>query len=276
MSISGAKCQKELIARIEKLGYEASLKEKAEKEDNLREKAIKKQQRKFIFSAILAFPLLWTMFGHFSFTSWMYVPDFLMNPWVQLVLATPVQFIIGWQFYSGAYKALRNGSANMDVLVALGTSAAYFYSLYEAIRSAGHGHHPALYFETSAILITLILLGKLFEAKAKGRSSAAIKKLMGLQPKTATILREKEELTVPLEEVKVGDLIYVRPGEKIPVDGEVMEGASSIDESMLTGESIPVDKQPGDLVYGATINHNSYLKIKAVKIGKRQSPCPNY
>ena len=266
--IQGQISERDLIARIEKLGYEGSLKKKAEKEVNPREKAIKRQQRKFMLSAILAFPLLWTMFGHFSFTSWMYVPDFLMNPWVQLVLATPVQFIIGWQFYSGAYKALRNGSANMDVLVALGTSAAYFYSLYEAIRSIGHGHHPALYFETSAILITLILLGKLFEAKAKGRSSAAIEKLMGLQPKTATVLRGNEELTVPLEEVQAGDLIYVRPGEKIPVDGEVMEGASSIDESMLTGESIPVDKQPGDLVYGATINHNSYLKIKAVKIGK--------
>ena len=262
--------ERDFIERIERLGYHASLKEdKKAEEDSPREKAIKKQRRKFIISAILAFPLLWTMFGHFTFTSWMYVPDFLMNPWVQLALATPVQFIIGWQFYVGAYKALRNGSANMDVLVALGTSAAYFYSLYEAIKSAGHtGHHPALYFETSAILITLILLGKLFEAKAKGRSSEAIRKLMGLQPKTATVLRGNEEVTIPLEEVQIGDLIYVRPGEKIPVDGEVIEGASSVDESMLTGESIPVDKQSGDLVYGATLNKNSFLTIKAIKIGK--------
>ena len=262
--------ERDLIERVEKLGYQAALKEDAEaKEDNPREKAIKKQQWKFIISAILAFPLLWTMFGHFSFTSWMYVPEFLMNPWVQLALATPVQFIIGWQFYEGAYKALRNESANMDVLVALGTSAAYFYSLYEAIRSAGHaGHHPALYFETSAILITLILLGKLFEAKAKGRSSEAIKKLMGLQPKTAVIIRDNEEVTVPLEEVRVDDLIYVRPGEKIPVDGDVIEGSSSVDESMLTGESVPIDKQAGDRVYGATLNKNSFLKIKAVKVGR--------
>ncbi len=263
--------ERDLIERIEKLGFQASMKEdvEAEDEESPREKAIKKQQRKFIISAIFAFPLLWTMFGHFSFTEWMYVPDFLMNPWVQLALATPVQFVIGWQFYAGAYKALRNGSANMDVLVALGTSAAYFYSLYEAIRSMGHaGHHPALYFETSAVLITLILLGKLFEAKAKGRSSEAIKKLMGLQPKTATVIRGNKEMTVPLEEVQIGDLIYVRPGEKIPVDGEVTEGTSSVDESMLTGESIPVDKQSGDLVYGATLNKNSYLKVKAIKIGK--------
>ncbi|PMY01389.1 heavy metal translocating P-type ATPase, partial [Pseudomonas sp. MPR-R5A] len=140
-------------------------------------------------------PLLWTMVGHFEFTSFIYMPEFLMNPWVQLVLATPVQFIIGWQFYVGAYKALRNGSANMDVLVALGTSAAYFYSLYSAIQSLGHpaGHHVDLYFETSAIIITLILLGKLFEARAKGRSAEAIKKLMGLQAKTATVFREGQE-----------------------------------------------------------------------------------
>ena len=263
--------ERDLIERIEKLGYQAALKEDAEAEEEIspREKVIRKQQRKFIISAFLAFPLLWTMFGHFSFTSWMYVPDFLMNPWVQLALATPVQFIIGWQFYVGAYKALRNGSANMDVLVALGTSAAYFYSLYEAIKSIGHtGHHPALYFETSAILITLILLGKLFEAKAKGRSSDAIKKLIGLQPKTATVLRDNEEVAVPLEQVRIGDLIYVRPGEKIPVDGEVIKGASSVDESMLTGESVPVDKQAGDLVYGATLNKNSFLKVKATKVGK--------
>lgn len=262
--------ERDLIERIEKLGYQATLKKDGETEkDNTREKAIMKQQWKFIISAILAFPLLWTMFGHFSFTSWMYVPELLMNPWMQLALATPVQFIIGWQFYEGAYKALRNGSANMDVLVALGTSAAYFYSLYEAIRSAGHaGHHPALYFETSAILITLILLGKLFETKAKGRSSEAIKKLIGLQPKTAVIIRDNEEMTVPLEDVRVGDLLYVRPGEKIPVDGKVIEGSSSVDESMLTGESVPIDKQSGDSVYGATLNKNSFLKIKAVKVGR--------
>lgn len=261
--------ERDLIAKIEKLGYGASLKEdQSGNDEDPRQTAIKKQQRKFIVSAILSLPLLWTMVAHFSFTSWMYVPDILMNPWVQLALATPVQFFIGRQFYVGAFKALRNGSANMDVLVVLGTSAAYFYSLYESIRKIGTHEHPHLYFETSAILITLILLGKLFEAKAKGRSSEAIKKLMGLQPKTATVLRNGAEVEVPLEEVAKGDIVYVKPGERIPVDGEVAEGNSAIDESMLTGESVPIDKKVGDNVFGATINKNGFLKIKALKVGK--------
>ena len=163
------------------------------------------------------------MVGHFSFTSFLYVPEFLMNPWVQMVLATPVQFIIGKQFYVGAYKALRNGSANMDVLVVMGTSAAYFYSVYQAIVTIGSHHGPHLYFETSAVLITLILLGKLFEAKAKGRSSEAIK-TNGTPSKTAIVVRDGVEKEVPLEEVIIGDVILVKPGEKIPVDGEVIEG----------------------------------------------------
>lgn len=192
-----------------------------------------------------------------------------MNPWVQLALATPVQFIIGKQFYVGAYKALKNFSANMDVLVSLGTSAAYFYSLYLSIQSIGSDAHMVeLYFETSAVLITLIILGKLFEAKAKGRSSEAIKKLMGLQAKTATVVRDGVEQEVSLEDVLVGDIIYVKPGEKVPVDGEIVEGRSALDESMLTGESVPVDKTVGDSVIGATINKNGFLKIKATKVGK--------
>src|SRR5690606_15594442 len=213
-------------------------------------------------------PLLWTMVGHFSFTSFLYVPEILMNPWVQMLLATPVQFIIGKQFYVGAYKALRNGSANMDVLVVLGTSAAYFYSVYQAIVMSGTHHGPQLYFETSAVLITLIILGKLFEAKAKGRSSEAIKKLMGLQAKTAMVLRDGEEREVLLEEVVIGDTIFVKPGEKIPVDGEVLEGSTAVDESMLTGESLPVDKTEGDALYGSTINSNGFIKMKATKVGR--------
>lgn len=192
-----------------------------------------------------------------------------MNPWVQLALATPVQFIVGGQFYVGAFKALRNKSANMDVLVALGTSAAYFYSLYLSIMSIGsNAHMIELYYETSAVLITLIILGKLFEAKAKGRSSEAIKKLMGLQAKEATVLRDNQELSIPIEEVLVGDIVYIKPGEKVPVDGEILEGKSALDESMLTGESIPVDKTIGDAVIGSTINKNGFLKIKATKVGK--------
>lgn len=261
----------EMIKKVEDLGYGAIVKsdENAKETVDYRQMEIKKQQRKFILAAILSFPLLWTMVGHFSFTSWLYVPEFLMNPWVQMALATPVQFVIGGQFYVGAYKALKNKSANMDVLVALGTSAAYFYSVYLGIQSIGSsGHSVGLYFETSAVLITLIILGKLFEAKAKGRSSEAIKKLMGLQAKTATVIRAGAEVVVPLEEVVSGDVLLVKPGEKIPVDGVVLEGSSALDESMITGESIPIDKTVGDKVIGATINKNGFLKISATNVGK--------
>lgn len=156
----------------------------------------------------------------------------------------------------------------MDVLVAMGTSAAYFYSVYQAIVTAGTEHAPHLYFETSAVLITLIVLGKLFEARAKGRSSEAIKKLMGLQAKTAIIVRDGVKKEVPLEEVVIGDTILVKPGEKIPVDGEVLEGTTSVDESMLTGESLPVDKKAGDVLYGSTINKNGFIKMTATKVGR--------
>lgn len=258
----------DIIAKVEKLGYSAHQKQEDQQQMDYREQHIKDQQRKFIISAILSLPLLWTMVGHFSFTSFLYLPDILMNPWVQMILATPVQFIIGKQFYVGAYKSLRNGSANMDVLVVMGTSAAYFYSVYQAIVTSGTHHGPHLYFETSAVLITLILLGKLFEAKAKGRSSEAIKKLMGLQAKTAIVVRDGVEIEIPLEEVVIGDTILVKPGEKIPVDGEVVEGTSAVDESMLTGESLPVDKNAGDEIYGSTINKNGFIKMKATKIGR--------
>ncbi|MFY4776652.1 heavy metal translocating P-type ATPase [Metabacillus sp. RGM 3146] len=260
---------RDLINRVEKLGYGAIQKDENKEHHDYRQEEIQKQQRKFAVSLILSLPLLWAMVSHFQFLSFLYLPDIVMNPWVQFTLATPVQFIIGRQFYIGAYKALRNKSANMDVLVALGTSAAYFYSLYQAFLSLGTGAQmPELYFETSAILITLILLGKLFEAKAKGRSSEAIKKLMGLQAKTAMVLRDGKEMEIPLEDVVQGDLISVKPGEKIPVDGEIVEGRSAIDESMLTGESIPVDKSAFDPVIGATLNKNGFIKIKAVKVGR--------
>lgn len=260
----------EMKSVITKLGYKLEVKpddQDASTDHRLQE--IERQKKKFIISFILSFPLLWAMVSHFSFTSFIYLPDMLMNPWVQLTLATPVQFIIGGQFYVGAYKALRNKSANMDVLVALGTSAAYFYSVYLSIQSIGSSEHMTdLYFETSAVLITLIILGKLFEAKAKGRSSEAIKKLMGLQAKTATVVRDGTEIKILIEEVVAGDIVYVKPGEKIPVDGEIVEGKSAIDESMLTGESIPVDKTIGDGVIGSTINKNGFLKVKATKVGR--------
>ncbi|MHA4766846.1 heavy metal translocating P-type ATPase [Bacillus altitudinis] len=257
---------------VKSIGY--SLIEPAEehaeegKKDH-RQVAIEKQTARFLFSMILSLPLLWAMVSHFSFTSFIWLPEAFMNPWVQLALAAPVQFIVGWPFYVGAYKALKNKSANMDVLVALGTSAAFFYSLYESIQSAVQGtHEAALYYETSAVLITLIVLGKLMEARAKGRSSEAIQKLMGLQAKEAVIERDGKEMTVPISEVKVNDLVFVKPGEKVPVDGEIIEGTTAIDESMITGESLPVDKTTGDTVIGATINKNGFVKVKATKVGK--------
>ncbi|CAM4398205.1 heavy metal translocating P-type ATPase [Paenibacillus alkaliterrae] len=258
--------------KVQQLGYKVNTKQENGNKGDHREKEIRHQKRILLISAILSLPLLWSMVGHFSFTSWIYTPDIFMNPWFQLILATPVQFYVGRQFYVGAYKALRGGSANMDVLVSLGTSAAYFYSLYLTIdwfaKGASTHHGPSLYYETSAVLITLVIMGKLFESLAKGRTSEAIKSLMGLQAKTALVVREGQELTIPVDEVLVGDIVIVKPGEKIPVDGEVVEGSSSVDESMLTGESIPVEKKSGDAVIGATINKNGMLRIKALKVGK--------
>lgn len=260
----------DMVTKIEKLGFKARAKEDRNEEDETRQQAeIDQQKGKFIFAAILSFPLFWSMVSHFEFTSFIWLPELLMNPFVQLAIATPVQFVVGWQFYVGAYKALKNKSANMDVLVALGTSAAYFYSLYLSIMWIGTGTHMVdLYFEAAAIIITLILLGKLFEVQAKGRTSQAIKKLIGLQAKTALVLRDGQEVHISVEDVLAGDVVIVKPGEKVPVDGEVIEGHSAIDESMLTGESIPVDKSVGDTTIGATLNKNGVLKIKATKVGK--------
>ncbi|MFC4807936.1 heavy metal translocating P-type ATPase [Paenibacillus sp. GCM10023250] len=258
--------------KVKQLGYKAIAKKDNEDGSDRRGNEIRHQKRKLLISAILSLPLLWSMVAHFSFTSWIYVPELLMNPWIQLLLATPVQFYVGKPFYVGAYKALRNKSANMDVLVSLGTSAAYLYSLYVTIdwfaMGDGMHHSPSLYYETSSILITLVILGKLFESLAKGRTSEAIKSLMGLKAKTALVVRAGQEMTIPVDEVIAGDIVLVRPGDKVAVDGEVLEGESSVDESMLTGESLPVEKKPGDAVIGATINKNGMLRIKATKVGK--------
>ncbi|WP_333595108.1 heavy metal translocating P-type ATPase [Anaerospora hongkongensis] len=255
----------EIQEKVKKLGYEAhniADANQIDREKKVRQDELRNQRFRLILSAVLSFPLLWAMVLH-SLGIMGEVGDVLMNPYVQFALATPVQFVAGWPFYRGAYAALRNGSANMDVLVAMGTSAAYFYSIANVLTG---DHH--LYFETSAILITLIILGKLLEATAKGRTSEAIKALMGLQAKTARIVRDGEEVDVPIEAVQVGDVIVVRPGEKVPVDGVITEGTSTLDESMLTGESIPVDKKAGDEVVGATINKFGAFKFKATKVGK--------
>ena len=191
-------------------------------------------------------------------------------PWVLGALATPVQFYVGRQYYTGAYKSLRNGAANMDVLIAMGSSVAYFYSVLVLLSPVfgwqSLGHH--VYFETAAMIITLILVGKFLEARAKGHTSDAIKRLLGMQAKTARIIRDGEQQDVPIDEVVTGDVIIVRPGEKIPVDGIVIDGRSTVDESMLTGEPLPVEKGVGDSVVGATMNRQGAFKFEATKVGK--------
>ncbi|MDJ0332835.1 heavy metal translocating P-type ATPase [Planococcus sp. S3-L1] len=258
----------DFVKRIQSLGYDAILNQESDEATDYKQQEIKKKTRLFWISAAFSFPLLWTMFSHFSFTSWMYVPDILMNPLVQWGLATPVQFWIGASFYKGAYFSLKNKSANMDVLVALGTSAAYFYSVYLVLANWNMSHNMGLYFETSAVLITLIILGKVFEARAKGRSSDAIKKLMKLQPQHALVERGDEFVSLPISEVKAGDILLIKPGASIPVDAAVLSGNSAVDESMLTGESLPVDKETGDAVFAATVNSNGSLRVQADKIGK--------
>ncbi|WP_436965928.1 heavy metal translocating P-type ATPase [Staphylococcus shinii] len=255
-----------LIKKIQKLGYDAQLKKEADEKQSHKALELKHKLTKLVISAILALPLLLTMFVHLFN---MHLPSILMNPWFQFILATPIQFIIGWQFYVGAYKNLRNGSANMDVLVALGTSAAYFYSLYEMVKWLNNTNYtPHLYFETSAVLITLILFGKYLEARAKSQTTNALSELLNLQAKEARVLRNNEEQMVPLSEVVEGDYLIIKPGEKIPVDGKILKGKTSIDESMLTGESIPVEKTQSDHVIGSTMNKNGVITIEATKVGK--------
>ena len=255
-----------LIEKIKQIGYDAKPKVEVEEKQSHKEKALQKLKLKLIGSIILSIPLLYTMLDHLF---QMRIPDLFMNPWFQFAFATPVQFIIGWQFYVGAYKNLRSGGANMDVLVALGTSAAYFYSLYEAVKTIGNPEYmPHLYFETSAVLITLILFGKYLEARAKSQTTNAISALLNLQAKEARVIRNGEEFMIPVEEVVVGDRLVVKPGEKIPVDGIVVKGRTSVDESMITGESIPVEKEVGATVIGATINNNGTIEMEATKVGK--------
>ncbi|MDU2065399.1 MAG: heavy metal translocating P-type ATPase [Sporomusaceae bacterium] len=252
-------------AKIEKLGFGSHLNHPsapAKETEAIRRQETRKETLRLLFAAVLSFPLLFAMLLH-SLSIESTLGHLLKNPYFQLALATPVQFIAGWPFYRGAFSALRSGGANMDVLVALGTSAAYFFSLANVLNGS-----PDLYFETSAILITLILVGKRLEARAKGRTSEAIKSLINLQPKTARRLQDGKEEEVPVEVILPGDRLLVRPGEKIPVDGKILKGTSAIDESMLTGESLPVDKGPGDFVTGATLNKLGAFEIEATKVGK--------
>jgi len=195
----------------------------------------------------------------------------LDNPWIQLVLATPVLFWCGGDFFKNAWKALKRRAASMDTLVAIGTGSAYFYSIFATVFPrffTTQGLTPEVYYEASSVIITLILLGRLFENRAKGQTSDAIRKLIGLQARDARIIRNGRELEVPIQDVQIGDVVVVRPGEKIPVDGEVVDGSSTLDESMVTGESMPVKKQAGDEVIGATINKTGSFKFRATRVGK--------
>jgi P-type Cu+ transporter len=199
-----------------------------------------------------------------------FIPDWLHNSWLQLFLATPIQLWCGSSFYIGTWKAFKNHTATMDTLIALGTGAAFLYSIAVTLNPSffiTQGLKPEVYYEAAVIVITLILLGKLLENRAKGETSEAIRKLMGLQPKTARLLHNGQEIDVPIEEVQIDDVLLVRPGEKIPVDGKAIAGYSTVDESMVTGESIPVEKHVGDDVIGATLNKTGSLQIRAQLIG---------
>ncbi|MBV6399819.1 MAG: Copper-exporting P-type ATPase [Anaerolineales bacterium] len=257
--------QSEIRAAISKSGFEAvELGGEAEDAEAIaREHEIQEQRRLFIIGLIFTVPLFvfsmlrdFNFLGHWAHESWVNL--------TMMLVAAPVQFYVGWQYYVGAYKSLRNGSANMDVLIAMGSSVAYIYSMFITFGAlAGH-----VYFETAAVIITLIRLGKFLEARAKGRTSEAIKKLMGLRAKTARVIRDGEEASVSIDDVRVGDVVLVKPGETIPVDGVVIAGKSSVDESMLTGESLPVEKKQGDPIIGATLNKLGALKFEATKVGK--------
>ncbi len=232
-------------------------------EAEARARELNEQRRMLLVGLLFTLPLfLFSMARDFG----------LLGPWAHALwvhygmwaVATPVQFYVGWQFYVGAYKSLSNGSANMDVLISLGSSVAYIYSIFITLGVIP-GH---VYFETSAVIITLIRLGKFLEARARGRTSEAIRKLMGLQAKTAHVVRDGREVETPIGEVQLGDVVIVKPGEKIPVDGVVIEGRSAVDESMLTGESLPVEKKQGDMVIGATLNKLGLLRFEATKVGR--------
>jgi Cu+-exporting ATPase len=247
---------------VDKLGYPTHWIEQREHPLDSPDKntEIKNLKLLLVASAVLAFPLILNML--------LMIFDIqvtlLHNPYWQLALATPVQFIIGYRFYRSAFLALRSGGSNMDVLVVLGTTAAYFYSLYNIYQGEMHN----IYFEASATIITLILLGKYLEERAKNKTSEAIRVLGSLQPRSARVVRQGEEMDLPIEEVRTGDLVVIRPGERIPVDGIVEEGHSAVDESMLTGESLPVEKRPGDPVVGASINKNGSLKFVVTRTGQ--------
>jgi len=264
---------KEAISKAGYVPLDIETEEQADAEKEQRQKEIRNLKIKLIVASIFTIPLLYIAMGHMTGLP---LPEFLMPEMhpvnfglAQLILTLPV-IAAGYRFYTIGYSRLLKREPNMDSLIAIGTSAAFAYSLFSIfqIMKGNDGYAMNLYFETSGVIITLILVGRYMESVAKGKTSEAIKKLMGLAPKTATIIKDGKEISIPIEEVEVGDIIIVKPGEKIPVDGEVVEGISSVDESMLTGESIPVEKFPGSKITGATLNKNGTIRFRATKVGK--------
>jgi len=266
----------EIKSAVAIAGYEAldiETESQAEQENDRKESERKLLWKKFLISAVFTAPLLYIAMGHMLGLP---IPEIIMPEAypvnfavIQLILVIP-SMIAGYKFYTIGFSRLLKREPNMDSLIAIGTGAAFIYGIYAVIQiiNGNHEYTMELYFESVGVIITLILLGKYLEAVSKGKTSEAIKKLMGLAPKTATVIRDGKETVIPIEEVRVGDIVLVRPGEKIPVDGEVVEGRTSVDESMLTGESIPVEKNPGDSVVGASINKNGSIKFRATKVGK--------
>jgi P-type Cu+ transporter len=263
----------EIVGTIRSAGYDAIVPAKSESisdaEDahaRARREEYERLRLKFILAAVLALPVLIIAMSHGRIAAL----DFTGARWIQLLLTTPVVLYSGAQFYRGAWAALRHRAPDMNTLIALGTGSAYLYSVVALLTNMrdAMGMPAPVYFEAAAVIIALILLGRMLEARAKGRTSEAIKRLIGLQPRNAAVVRAGREVEVPIEAVVPGDIIIVRPGEKIPVDGIVREGASSIDESMLTGESLPVDKSVGDTVFGGTINRTGSFRFEATRVGK--------
>ncbi len=260
----------ELRAAIRQAGYEpltSEMESGPDREQEARAVEIRTLTRKFAVSVVLSLLVFFGSMGLFA--AW--VPAWLRHPLVLFALATPVQFWVGWPFYQGCWSALRHKTADMNTLIALGTSSAYVYStavtfLPAVFTRLGVGTH--VYFDTAVMIITLILLGRLLEARARGQTSAAIRTLMGLRATTARVVRQDGEEDIPVEDVQIDDVILVRPGEKVPVDGTVLSGTATLDESMLTGESLPIDKAPGDDVFGATLNTTGSFTMRATHVGR--------